>query len=197
MYLKNSLKLVSVINGFPFFFPLPLLPPPLPCFSLWKVANGKIQNLEATVELLLTNEGKLKQSILTLEQERAALLKAVEEMQKKIGDTDGKPLLTRQQHMDADWCWQLWWSREAEQETKGRTGSFCHDPWGLTLSPSLYMPYCSKARHRHGGFPYQRSWFLGEKALSSSYVEILWTVRCHIILSRRNLIVRAVLPSTL
>ncbi|XP_054238853.1 TBC1 domain family member 1 isoform X3 [Indicator indicator] len=67
-----------------------------------QVANGKIQNLEATVELLLSNEGKLKQSILTLEQERAALLKAVEEMQKKIGDTDGKPLLTRQEHMDAD-----------------------------------------------------------------------------------------------
>ncbi|NWQ70863.1 TBCD1 protein, partial [Neopipo cinnamomea] len=67
-----------------------------------QVANGKIQNLEATVEVLLTNEGKLKQSILTLEQERAALLKAVEEMQKKIGDTDGKPLLTRQDHMDAD-----------------------------------------------------------------------------------------------
>ncbi|KAM6261607.1 TBC1 domain family member 1 isoform 3-T4 [Porphyrio hochstetteri] len=67
-----------------------------------QVANGKIQNLEATVELLLTNEGKLKQSILTLEQERAALLKAVEEMRKKIGATDGKPLLTRQEHMDAD-----------------------------------------------------------------------------------------------
>ncbi|XP_014814036.1 PREDICTED: TBC1 domain family member 1 isoform X4 [Calidris pugnax] len=67
-----------------------------------QVANGKIQNLEATVELLLTNEGKLKQSILTLEQERAALLKAVEEMQKKLGDTDGKPLLTRHHHMDAD-----------------------------------------------------------------------------------------------
>ncbi|XP_074678425.1 TBC1 domain family member 1 isoform X4 [Strix aluco] len=67
-----------------------------------QVANGKIQNLEATVELLLTNEDKLKQSIVTLEQERAALLKAVEEMRKKIGDTDGKPLLTRQDHMDAD-----------------------------------------------------------------------------------------------
>ncbi|XP_075005003.1 TBC1 domain family member 1 isoform X2 [Calonectris borealis] len=67
-----------------------------------QVANGKIQNLEATVELLLTNEGKLKQSILTLEQERAALLKAVEEMRKKTGDSDGKPLLTRQEHMDAD-----------------------------------------------------------------------------------------------
>ncbi|NXI13444.1 TBCD1 protein, partial [Irena cyanogastra] len=66
-----------------------------------QVANGKIQNLEATVELLLTNEGKLKQSILTLEQERAALLKAVEEMQKKMGDTDGKPLLTRRE-LDAD-----------------------------------------------------------------------------------------------
>jgi len=37
----------------------------------------------------------------------------------------------------------------------------------LTLSPSLYMLYCSKARDRHGGFPYQRSWFLGEKARSS------------------------------
>ncbi|XP_075276805.1 TBC1 domain family member 1 isoform X4 [Opisthocomus hoazin] len=67
-----------------------------------QVANGKIQKLEATVELLLTNEGKLKQSILTLEQERAALLKAMEEMRKKIGGTDGKPLLTRQEHMDAD-----------------------------------------------------------------------------------------------
>ncbi|XP_009948801.1 PREDICTED: TBC1 domain family member 1 [Leptosomus discolor] len=67
-----------------------------------QVANGKIQNLEATVELLLTNEGKLKQSILTLEQERSALLKAVEEMRKKIDDTDGKPLLIRQEHMDAD-----------------------------------------------------------------------------------------------
>ncbi|NWS29779.1 TBCD1 protein, partial [Polioptila caerulea] len=66
-----------------------------------QVANGKIQNLEATVELLLTNEGKLKQSIVTLEQERAALLKAVEEMQKKMGDTDGKPLLSRQE-LDAD-----------------------------------------------------------------------------------------------
>ncbi|NXC85208.1 TBCD1 protein, partial [Cercotrichas coryphoeus] len=66
-----------------------------------QVANGKIQNLEATVELLLTNEGKLKQSILSLEQERAALLKAVEEMQKKMGDTDGKPLLTRQE-LEAD-----------------------------------------------------------------------------------------------
>nr|XP_030126771.3 TBC1 domain family member 1 isoform X3 [Taeniopygia guttata] len=66
-----------------------------------QVANGKIQNLEATVEVLLANESKLKQSILTLEQERAALLKAVEEMQKKMGDTDRKPLLTRQE-LDAD-----------------------------------------------------------------------------------------------
>ncbi|NXH54460.1 TBCD1 protein, partial [Rhabdornis inornatus] len=66
-----------------------------------QVANGKIQNLEATVELLLTNEGKLKQSILSLEQERAALLKAVEEMRKKMGDTDRKPLLTRQE-LEAD-----------------------------------------------------------------------------------------------
>ncbi|XP_065591746.1 TBC1 domain family member 1 isoform X2 [Cyrtonyx montezumae] len=67
-----------------------------------QVANGKIQNLEATVELLLTNEGKLKESILALEQERTALQKAVEEMQKKIGDTNEKPMLTRQEHLDAD-----------------------------------------------------------------------------------------------
>uniref|UniRef100_A0A8B9VP39 TBC1 domain family member 1 n=1 Tax=Anas zonorhyncha TaxID=75864 RepID=A0A8B9VP39_9AVES len=67
-----------------------------------QVANGKIQNLEATVELLLTNESKLKETILTLEQERTALQKAVEEMRKKIGDTDEKPLLTRQEHLDAD-----------------------------------------------------------------------------------------------
>lgn len=66
------------------------------------MANGKIQNLEATVELLLTNEGKLKESILNLEQERTALQKAVEEMQKKTGDTNEKPLLTRQEHLDAD-----------------------------------------------------------------------------------------------
>ncbi|XP_042727012.1 TBC1 domain family member 1 isoform X4 [Lagopus leucura] len=67
-----------------------------------QVANGKIQNLEATVELLLSNEGKLKESILNLEQERTALQKAVEEMQKKTGDTNEKPLLTRQEHLDAD-----------------------------------------------------------------------------------------------
>ncbi|XP_048796968.1 TBC1 domain family member 1 isoform X5 [Lagopus muta] len=67
-----------------------------------QVANGKIQNLEATVELLLTNEGKLKESILNLEQERTALQKAVEEMQKKTGDTNEKPLLTSQEHLDAD-----------------------------------------------------------------------------------------------
>uniref|UniRef100_A0A8C9L8N0 TBC1 domain family member 1 n=1 Tax=Pavo cristatus TaxID=9049 RepID=A0A8C9L8N0_PAVCR len=70
--------------------------------TISQVANGKIQNLEATVELLLTNEGKLKESILTLEQERTALQKAVEEMRKKIGDTNEKPLLTRQEHLDAD-----------------------------------------------------------------------------------------------
>lgn len=81
-----------------FFFLFSFFPP----FFLSKVANGKIQNLEATVELLLTNEGKLKESILNLEQERTALQKAVEEMQKKTGDTNEKPLLTRQEHLDAD-----------------------------------------------------------------------------------------------
>ncbi|XP_014450442.2 TBC1 domain family member 1 isoform X6 [Alligator mississippiensis] len=67
-----------------------------------QVANGKIQNLEAMVENLLNNEGKLKQSILALEVEREALLQTVKELRRQIGSPSGKPLLTRQDHMDAN-----------------------------------------------------------------------------------------------
>ncbi|XP_077671877.1 TBC1 domain family member 1 isoform X1 [Eretmochelys imbricata] len=67
-----------------------------------QVANGKIQNLEATVEILLNNECKLKQSILTLELERKALLQTVEDLRVPTGSPGGKHLLTRQECMDAN-----------------------------------------------------------------------------------------------
>uniref|UniRef100_K7G2Z4 TBC1 domain family member 4 n=1 Tax=Pelodiscus sinensis TaxID=13735 RepID=K7G2Z4_PELSI len=60
-----------------------------------QVANGKIQNLEAEVEMLLSNECKLKQSILTLELERKALLQTVEDLRMQTDSPGGKPLLTR------------------------------------------------------------------------------------------------------
>ncbi|XP_036618970.1 TBC1 domain family member 1 [Trichosurus vulpecula] len=65
-----------------------------------QVANGKIQSLEATIEILMANENKLKQTALALELERSALLQTVEELQKKaakLGDGDpglAKPELT-------------------------------------------------------------------------------------------------------
>ncbi|XP_068924696.1 TBC1 domain family member 1 isoform X4 [Petaurus breviceps papuanus] len=65
-----------------------------------QVANGKIQSLEATIEILMANENKLKQTALALELERSALLQTVEELQKKaaeLGSGDpapGKPELT-------------------------------------------------------------------------------------------------------
>lgn len=43
-----------------------------------QVANSRIQSLEATVEKLLSSESKLKQALLALELERAALLRATE-----------------------------------------------------------------------------------------------------------------------
>lgn len=48
-----------------------------------QVANAKIQSLEATVEKLLTSESKLKQSVLTLELERSALLQMVEDLRRQ------------------------------------------------------------------------------------------------------------------
>uniref|UniRef100_A0ABM5GHW8 TBC1 domain family member 1 isoform X7 n=1 Tax=Pogona vitticeps TaxID=103695 RepID=A0ABM5GHW8_9SAUR len=65
-----------------------------------QVANGKIQNLEAMVESLLNSESKLKQMILSLELERKALLERVEELSVPSAEPSGKPLLTRQKHMD-------------------------------------------------------------------------------------------------
>ncbi|XP_062991937.1 TBC1 domain family member 1 [Elgaria multicarinata webbii] len=64
-----------------------------------QVANGKIQNLQVMVETLLNNEGKLKQTILTLELERKALLETVKELH--ATSPSGKALLTRQENMDA------------------------------------------------------------------------------------------------
>ncbi|KAL1790120.1 TBC1 domain family member 1 isoform X2 [Sigmodon hispidus] len=48
-----------------------------------QVANARIQSLEATVEKLLTNESKLKQTALTLELERSALLQMVENLKRQ------------------------------------------------------------------------------------------------------------------
>uniref|UniRef100_A0A452GU64 TBC1 domain family member 1 n=1 Tax=Gopherus agassizii TaxID=38772 RepID=A0A452GU64_9SAUR len=67
-----------------------------------QVANGKIQNLEATVEFLLNNECKLKQSIVTLELERKALLQTVKDLRTQTGSPGGKHLLTRQECLDVN-----------------------------------------------------------------------------------------------
>ncbi|KAL6033278.1 hypothetical protein STEG23_005644, partial [Scotinomys teguina] len=48
-----------------------------------QVANARIQSLEATVEKLLTSEDKLKQTALTLELERSALLQMVEDLRRQ------------------------------------------------------------------------------------------------------------------
>ncbi|XP_072108995.1 TBC1 domain family member 1-like isoform X3 [Mobula birostris] len=53
-----------------------------------EVAHTKIESLEATVNTLLSNEGKLKQAIHRLELERAALLATVEEFQKQVPSTE-------------------------------------------------------------------------------------------------------------
>ncbi|XP_044273669.1 TBC1 domain family member 1 isoform X3 [Varanus komodoensis] len=66
-----------------------------------QVANGKIQNLQVMVETLLNHESKLKQTILTLELERKALLETVKELQASSASPSGKPQLSRQEHMDA------------------------------------------------------------------------------------------------
>ncbi|XP_043549087.1 TBC1 domain family member 1 isoform X3 [Chiloscyllium plagiosum] len=66
-----------------------------------EVAHSKIESLEATVKTLLSNEGRLKQVICTLELERAALLAAVEEFQKQVPSTepaDNRTLSEAQEH---------------------------------------------------------------------------------------------------
>uniref|UniRef100_A0A5F8GRS7 TBC1 domain family member 1 n=1 Tax=Monodelphis domestica TaxID=13616 RepID=A0A5F8GRS7_MONDO len=69
-----------------------------------QVANGKIQSLEGTIEMLLANENRLKQTALALELERSALLRTVEELRKKaaqLGNGDlgaAQPELTEDGH---------------------------------------------------------------------------------------------------
>ncbi|XP_069781059.1 TBC1 domain family member 1-like isoform X3 [Narcine bancroftii] len=53
-----------------------------------QVAHSKIESLEATVNTLLLNEGKLKQAIHTLELERDALVATVEEFHKQVPSTE-------------------------------------------------------------------------------------------------------------
>ncbi|XP_020847586.1 TBC1 domain family member 1 isoform X4 [Phascolarctos cinereus] len=61
-----------------------------------QVANGKIQSLEATIEILMANENKLKQTALALELERSALLQTVEELRKKAAELgNGDPSLAK------------------------------------------------------------------------------------------------------
>ncbi|KAM5192927.1 TBC1 domain family member 1 [Mantella aurantiaca] len=49
-----------------------------------QVSKGRIQSLEFTVDNLQSNEAKLKQSVLTLELERSALLTTIDELKKQI-----------------------------------------------------------------------------------------------------------------
>ncbi|XP_063520524.1 TBC1 domain family member 1 isoform X11 [Pongo pygmaeus] len=61
-----------------------------------KVANGRIQSLEATIEKLLSSESKLKQAMLTLELERKALLQTVEELRRRSAEpSDRQPECTQ------------------------------------------------------------------------------------------------------
>ncbi|XP_048365537.1 TBC1 domain family member 1 isoform X2 [Sphaerodactylus townsendi] len=66
-----------------------------------QVANGKIQNLEVLVGSLMNSESKLKQTVLTLELERKALLETVGELRSHSSRPAANPPLTRQEHMDA------------------------------------------------------------------------------------------------
>ncbi|XP_058049904.1 TBC1 domain family member 1 isoform X5 [Ahaetulla prasina] len=55
-----------------------------------QVANGKIQKLEAMVEALLNNEGKLNQTIVTLELERKGLLETLKEFHTQPANSSGE-----------------------------------------------------------------------------------------------------------
>ncbi|KAM3831648.1 TBC1 domain family member 1-like [Vipera latastei] len=61
-----------------------------------QVANGKIQNLEGMVEALLNNEGKLKQTVLSLERERKALLETLQEFHTPPENPSGEKLPSEQ-----------------------------------------------------------------------------------------------------
>ncbi|XP_032080531.1 TBC1 domain family member 1 isoform X1 [Thamnophis elegans] len=57
-----------------------------------QVANGKIQNLEAMIEVLLNNEGKLKQTIVTLEREGKVRIETLTELHTQPANSGGKTL---------------------------------------------------------------------------------------------------------
>ncbi|KAG8134876.1 hypothetical protein E2320_007949, partial [Naja naja] len=66
-----------------------------------QVASGKIQNLEAMVEVLLNSEGKLKQTIRALELERKALLENLKEFHMQPANSSGKTLRSEQGRTNA------------------------------------------------------------------------------------------------
>uniref|UniRef100_A0A8C5REK7 TBC1 domain family member 4 n=1 Tax=Laticauda laticaudata TaxID=8630 RepID=A0A8C5REK7_LATLA len=66
-----------------------------------QVANGKIQNLEAMIEILLNSEGKLNQTIRALELERKALLENLKEFHMQPANSSGKALPSKQGHINA------------------------------------------------------------------------------------------------
>uniref|UniRef100_A0A670Y2Y4 TBC1 domain family member 4 n=1 Tax=Pseudonaja textilis TaxID=8673 RepID=A0A670Y2Y4_PSETE len=66
-----------------------------------QVANGKIQNLEAMIEVLLNSEGKLNQTIRALELERKALLENLKEFHMQPVNSSGKTLPSEQGRTNA------------------------------------------------------------------------------------------------
>lgn len=62
-----------------------------------QMAKGKIQSLEAMIEILLNSESKLKQTVLSLELERKALPTTTEESFTSSASPSGRPLLSRQE----------------------------------------------------------------------------------------------------
>ncbi|XP_060546792.1 TBC1 domain family member 1 isoform X1 [Pantherophis guttatus] len=66
-----------------------------------QVANGKIQNLQAMVEVLLNNEGKLNQTIVTLERERKGLLETLKEFHTQPANSGGKTCPSEQGRTNA------------------------------------------------------------------------------------------------
>ncbi|XP_070613195.1 TBC1 domain family member 1 isoform X1 [Erythrolamprus reginae] len=61
-----------------------------------QLANGKIQSLEAMVEDLLNNKGKLDQTIVTLEAEKKALLETLKELRTQPANPSRKTLPSEQ-----------------------------------------------------------------------------------------------------
>ncbi|KAM4710443.1 TBC1 domain family member 1 isoform 1-T1 [Discoglossus pictus] len=61
-----------------------------------QVSHGRIQMLESSVETFQSNEVKLKQSLLTLELERSALLDTIEELRGQLKEQNKNCLGTEQ-----------------------------------------------------------------------------------------------------